>query len=102
METSAPIDATKTTAWADLVKTFGEMKKTGINLRQWFNDDPSRVEKLSFTVNDLYFDLSKNLITPEIKTNFLSYLERNRKIIVKEPIRGIIPILKFNLKHLTS
>lgn len=66
METSAPIDATKTTAWADLVKTFGEMKKTGINLRQWFNDDPSRVEKLSFTVNDLYFDLSKNLITPEM------------------------------------
>ena len=65
MTVSAPIDATKTPAWAALQKHYDELHAQGISLKDWFAADPARVEKLSFDAADLHFDLSKNLITDE-------------------------------------
>lgn len=63
----APIDATTTDAWKKLQKHFDELQSQGIDLRSWFKDDPQRVEKYSYEVNDLHFDLSKNLIDDTTK-----------------------------------
>lgn len=63
----APIDATTTDAWKKLQKHFDELQSRGIDLRSWFQDDPQRVEKYSYEVNDLHFDLSKNLIDDTTK-----------------------------------
>ena len=65
MAISAPIDATKTPAWAALQKHHDDLVKKGISLKDWFAADPDRVEKLTFKAGDLHFDLSKNLITDE-------------------------------------
>lgn len=65
MEISAPIDATKTPAWVALQKHHDELVEKGISLKDWFAADPDRVEKLSYHAGDLYFDLSKNLVTDE-------------------------------------
>ena len=62
---SAPIDATKTPAWAALQKHHDELVSQGISLKDWFAADPDRVAKLSYDLGDLHFDLSKNLITDE-------------------------------------
>ncbi|MCI1984680.1 MAG: glucose-6-phosphate isomerase [Bifidobacteriaceae bacterium] len=65
MAINPPIDATKTNAWAALDKHFNELKAEGINLREWFANDPERTAKLTFEAGDFHFDLSKNLIKPE-------------------------------------
>ena len=65
MAVSAPVDATKTAAWAALGKHYDELKAQGISLKDWFAADGKRVEKLTFDVNDLRFDLSKNLVDDE-------------------------------------
>ena len=65
MTVSAPIDATKTEAWAALGKHYDELQASGISLKDWFAADPARVEKLSYDLGDLHFDLSKNLVTDE-------------------------------------
>ncbi|MEK0307029.1 glucose-6-phosphate isomerase [Bifidobacterium favimelis] len=65
MAINPPVDATKTPAWAALQHHFNDLQDKGIDLREWFADDPERTEKLSFEAGDLHFDLSKNLITPE-------------------------------------
>lgn len=61
--TAAPIDATTTSAWAEL-----QALKAGFtpDLRAWFDADPGRVERLSLPLADLHVDLSKNLVTDEI------------------------------------
>lgn len=61
----APIDATSTAAWQALQQHHDRLVEEGIDLKGWFAADPARVEKLSFDVNDLHFDLSKNLVTDE-------------------------------------
>ncbi len=61
----APIDATQTEAWAALKAHYDALQRDGISLKDWFAADPERVEKLTFDVNDLRFDLSKNLMTDE-------------------------------------
>ncbi|MGN7978900.1 glucose-6-phosphate isomerase [Microbacterium sp. 22195] len=60
---TAPIDATTTSAWAELTSL-----STGFSpdLRGWFAADPDRVEKLSLPLADLHVDLSKNLVTDDI------------------------------------
>ena len=65
MAISAPIDATKTPAWVALQKHHDELVEKGISLKDWFATDPDRVEKLSYRAGDLYFDMSKNLVTDE-------------------------------------
>ena len=61
----APIDATQTPEWAALKRHHDELQSAGISLKDWFAADPARVEKLSFDLSDLHFDLSKNLVTDE-------------------------------------
>ena len=61
----APVDAVATPAWAALQKHHDQLTEKGIDLRAWFDADPDRVEKLSFTAGDLLIDLSKNLIDDE-------------------------------------
>ena len=57
----APIDATQTPEWKALADHAGQLK-AGFTLKQAFADDPERVGKLSFDMDDLHFDLSKNLV----------------------------------------
>ena len=60
---TAPIDATSTSAWNELVALRDGFSP---DLRGWFADDPRRAERLSLPVGDLHVDLSKNLVTDEI------------------------------------
>ena len=61
----APVDATKTPEWAALQAHHDALVEQGIDLKGWFAADPDRVSKLSFTLNDMLIDLSKNLVTDE-------------------------------------
>ena len=65
MAINPPVDATRTQAWAQLQQHFNQLQQQGISLRQWFAQDPQRVQRMSFDAGDLHFDISKNLITPE-------------------------------------
>ena len=58
----APVDATATPAWAALQAHHDELVKSGFSLKEAFAADPERVSKLSFDMDDLHFDLSKNLV----------------------------------------
>lgn len=68
----APKDPTTTQAWARLQQhkqeTFNQdSAKASAKvqlLKTWFSQDAGRVSRFSFAVNDLLFDLSKNLVTP--------------------------------------
>ena len=57
----APIDATQTPEWVALAAHQKEMAD-GFTLKEEFAKDAQRVEKFSFDMEDLHFDLSKNLI----------------------------------------
>ena len=59
---AAPVDATTTPAWAALQAHHDEMVSSGFSLKEAFAADPERVSKLSFDLDDLHFDLSKNLV----------------------------------------
>ena len=61
----APIDATQTPEWRALQDHFDSLQSKGISLKDWFAADSQRVQKLSFDLSDLHFDLSKNLVTDE-------------------------------------
>lgn len=60
---TTPIDPTATPAWAELTAFADRFEP---DLRGWFENDPGRVERLSFTVADLHVDLSKNLVEDDI------------------------------------
>lgn len=53
---------TTTSAWSALTQHKASLTP---NLRAWFEQDPSRAQKLSFDAADLHVDLSKNLVTEE-------------------------------------
>ncbi|WP_265521726.1 glucose-6-phosphate isomerase [Oerskovia flava] len=59
---TAPIDATTTSAWAELT---GHRDAFTPDLRGWFAADPARAERLTHDAADLHVDLSKNLVTDE-------------------------------------
>ena len=59
---SAPLDPTQTQAWKKLAAHIDKLKESGIDMRAWFKNDPDRVKKYSFELEDIHFDLSKNLI----------------------------------------
>ncbi len=59
---AAPVDATKTPAWEALGAHFQDLKNANFSLKEEFANDPDRVSNLSFDMDDLHFDLSKNLI----------------------------------------
>ncbi|GAA3765354.1 glucose-6-phosphate isomerase [Microbacterium kribbense] len=60
---TAPIDATTTSAWAELAQHKVELKP---DLRGWFAADAQRAQRFSFDLADLHVDLSKNLIDDDI------------------------------------
>jgi glucose-6-phosphate isomerase len=70
---SAPIDATDTSAWAELDAHRSSFEP---DLRGWFADDPGRVERLSLPLGDLHVDLSKNLVTDEILASLVRLAEQ--------------------------
>ncbi len=63
-----PVDPTKTKSWSKLVELSADLKP---NMRAWFAEDPNRAERFSFQAADLFVDLSKNLLTDEIKAALL-------------------------------
>lgn len=70
---TAPVDATATPAWAELV---AHRDGFAPDLREWFSIDPRRAERLSFPLADLHVDLSKNLITDEILASLVRLAEQ--------------------------
>jgi len=70
---SSPIDATTTPAWTALTALRESFSP---DLRGWFAADPERVESLTFDLADLRVDLSKNLITPEIRAALVQLAEQ--------------------------
>jgi glucose-6-phosphate isomerase len=72
-ESTAPIDATRTPAWAELSAhkaTFAP------DLRAWFAEDPGRADRFTLTPADLHVDLSKNLVTEEILASLVRLAEQ--------------------------
>ena len=61
----APVDATATPEWAALKTHHDQLVADHFNLKDAFAADGKRVEKLSFDMSDLHFDLSKDLITDD-------------------------------------
>ncbi|WP_417119270.1 glucose-6-phosphate isomerase, partial [Olsenella phocaeensis] len=61
----APIDATQTREWQALQAHHDKLVASGFSLKKSFANDPQRVRKLSFDLDDLHFDLSKNLVDDE-------------------------------------
>ena len=59
---TTPVDPTTTAAWE---KLRAHKETLNPDLRGWFGNDPTRDERFSFQVADLYVDLSKNLITDQ-------------------------------------
>ena len=70
---TTPVDATTTAAWAELQRLHDDLRP---DLRSWFADDPGRAGEFSFTAGDLFVDLSKNWITPEIKAALLALADQ--------------------------
>ncbi|MFN5072581.1 MAG: glucose-6-phosphate isomerase, partial [Cyclobacteriaceae bacterium] len=61
---------TETQAWVSLQQHYLEMQAT--TMRDLFEEDPSRFEKLHLTFSDILVDFSKNIIT----TDTLALLKR--------------------------
>ena len=59
-----PVDPTTTPAWKRLTELHDSMTP---DLRAWFADDPERAERFSYELGDLYVDLSKNLLTDDVR-----------------------------------
>ncbi|MDJ1122835.1 glucose-6-phosphate isomerase [Olsenella sp. YH-ols2217] len=60
-----PVDATQTSAWKALQEHHDKLQHEGISLKRWFAENPDRVPSMTFDLNDLRFDFSKNLVTDE-------------------------------------
>ncbi len=65
---TAPVDATTTQAWSRLSELAADFSP---DLRQWFETDPGRVDRLGFSAGDLWVDLSKGLVDDEILATLL-------------------------------
>ena len=70
---TAPIDATATSAWAELAAHHDGFAP---DLRDWFAADPGRVERLTFDLADLRVDLSKNLVDDAILASLVKLAEQ--------------------------
>ena len=70
---TSPIDATTTPAWTDLTALRESFSP---DLRGWFAADAERVESLTFDLADLHVDLSKNLVTAEIRSTLVRLAEQ--------------------------
>jgi len=70
---TAPIDATTTSAWAELQQHKADLKP---DLRGWFAADSGRAQRLTFDAAELHIDLSKNLVTDEILASLVRLAEQ--------------------------
>ncbi|WP_061962642.1 glucose-6-phosphate isomerase [Demequina aurantiaca] len=70
---NAPIDATSTSAWAELTAYHESFEP---DLRAWFASDASRVERMSLPLGDLHVDLSKNLVTDDILASLVKLADQ--------------------------
>ena len=70
---SAPVDPTTTPAWAALTAARESSRP---DLRAWFEQDPGRAERLSFSAGDLFVDLSKNLLDEDVLASLLQLAEQ--------------------------
>ena len=62
-------DPTTTSAWKQLQTQYNTIK--GIAISKFFEQDNKRFEKYSFQLNDIFVDLSKNLVTDEVLQTLL-------------------------------
>ena len=60
-----PVDATQTEAWKSLEAHYATLQSSKASLREWFEQDPQRVQNMSFELDQFLIDLSKNLATQE-------------------------------------
>jgi glucose-6-phosphate isomerase len=67
--TEAPVDPTSTAAWAQLTTLAADFAP---DLRRWFDEDPGRVERLTFRAGDLHVDLSKALLDEPVLAALLA------------------------------
>jgi glucose-6-phosphate isomerase len=65
----APVDPTSTAAWAQLTTLAADFAP---DLRRWFDEDPGRVERLTFRAGDLHVDLSKALLDEPVLAALLA------------------------------
>jgi len=68
-----PVDPTTTPAWKRLTELHDTMTP---DLRAWFADDPERAERFSYELGDLYIDLSKNLLTDDVRAALVELAEQ--------------------------
>ena len=68
-----PVDPTTTPAWKRLTELHDTMTP---DLRAWFADDPERAERFSYELGDLYVDLSKNLLTDDVRDALVELAEQ--------------------------
>jgi glucose-6-phosphate isomerase len=68
-----PADPTTTAAWTKLAELAAALEP---DLRGWFAEDPARAERFSLTAAGLYVDLSKNLLTDEIRQALVELAEQ--------------------------
>ncbi|MGK2348141.1 glucose-6-phosphate isomerase [Actinomyces sp. W5033] len=68
-----PVDPTTTPAWTTLTKLHADLRP---DLRTWFAQDPQRAERFSYELGDLFVDLSKNLLTDEVRDALAALAEQ--------------------------
>ena len=71
-----PVDATSTPAWATLAHLQSTLIDGSHVMRRWFEADPARAERFSLDAADLHVDLSKNLLTDEVRDALLELAEQ--------------------------
>lgn len=67
------INPSKTAAWKALLAHYSDMKK--VQMKDLFEQDPKRFEKMSIQFSDILFDYSKNIITDETLEKLLQLTE---------------------------
>ncbi|MCF2707452.1 glucose-6-phosphate isomerase [Arcanobacterium haemolyticum] len=64
-----PVDATTTPAWAELSALMSDYAP---DFRKQFADDPERAQRFTFEAGDLFVDLSKSYLNPDILAALLA------------------------------
>ena len=85
------INPTKTTAWKVLTTHHAKIKN--VRMKDLFNSDPRRFEKMSIQFEDIFFDYSKNIITDETLNKLLKLTEDCK---VKEAMEAMFSGEKIN------
>lgn len=71
-----PVDATSTPAWATLTRLKPTILDGPHVMRRWFDSDPDRADRYTFDAADLHVDLSKDLLTDEVRDTLLELAEQ--------------------------